>query len=402
MKHLFYILCVVPLLAACAESGAPAGNAAYDLEIAKGKATSAAVETNAARAANAVMTADARTVVASNRNATLAAQAQQNAMLYAQATSTAQAQFGIATATARYSIQRAAETTQAEQAHFNATSTARAVNATATGEAYKWQTTATAERRTIEAAQAQAQATATAQVIALQIQQTQADAAANAERAQFVQSLLNFVIVILGLIAACVAAFVMIAGALVLVRYANGRAAKQYVIETRAGTILIQRGTDGNYFADIVQREDFVTPRAFPSSDAPSQLPALIAEPETVKFSSSNGTREILKAEPGDARREADRKLVMDLLRESLQYYARKSNGPDVRAVNRIPTWHTLGWGAATWQRAVELLRPHIATREGRGGGTYCVEPYPTLHALYVAVGEQRVALSEIEVERAA
>ena len=70
--RLLYILLVPFLLAACADASAVApqsGNAAYALEIAKGRATASAIETDAAWSANAALTADARTVVASNRNA---------------------------------------------------------------------------------------------------------------------------------------------------------------------------------------------------------------------------------------------------------------------------------------------------------------------------------------------
>ena len=401
-----YLILLVPfLLVACADASAVApqsGNAAYALEIAKGRATASAIETDAAWSANAALTADARTVVASNRNATLAAQAQQNAMLYAQATSTAQAQYSSATSTALYNIARAAETMQAGQAQASATAAARASDATATSEAHKWQTTATAERRTLEAEIARVEATGTAQAVALQIQQTQADAAANSERSQFVQSLINFVIVIVGLAAMCATCLVLVAGAMAFVRWMNGRAAKQYVIETRAGTILIQRGADGNYFADLVQRTlDDNTP-VFPVREIPSQLPEVVEEPETVKITNLRGTQIITKETPEDARLVADRKLALDLLRESLQYYGRKENGVNPMMVNRIPTWHTLGWGAASWQRAVELLRPYLQTREGRGGGTFCIAPYPTVHQLYLAVGERRAALLHSAAEVAA
>ena len=401
-----YLILLVPfLLAACADASAVApqsGNAAYALEIAKGRATASAIETDAAWSANAALTADARTVVASNRNATLAAQAQQNAMLYAQATSTAQAQYSSATSTALYNIARAAETMQAGQAQASATAAARASDATATSDAHKWQTTATAERRTLEAEIARVQATATAQTVALQIQQTQADAAANAERAQFVQSLINFVIVMVGLAAMCAICLVLVAGAMAFVRWMNGRAAKQYVIETRAGTILIQRGADGNYFADIVQRTLSDDMPAFPVRDVPTALPKVVAEPETLKVTNLRGTQLITKDAPEDERAAADRKLALDLLRESLQYYGRKQSGINPMVVNRIPTWHTLGWGAASWQRAIELLRPYVQTREGRGGGTYCIAPYPTVYQLYEAIGERRVALATLASEAAA
>ena len=72
---------------ACAGTeGAVTGNAAYDLELAKGRATNAAIETVARRSADAIATNDARTASAAAHEATRAAQAQANALLYAQAT----------------------------------------------------------------------------------------------------------------------------------------------------------------------------------------------------------------------------------------------------------------------------------------------------------------------------
>ena len=272
--RLLYILLVPFLLAACADASAVApqsGNAAYALEIAKGRATASAIETDAAWSANAALTADARTVVASNRNATLAAQAQQNAMLYAQATSTAQAQYSSATSTALYNIARAAETMQAGQAQASATAAARASDATATSEAHKWQTTATAERRTLEAEIARVEATGTAQAVALQIEQTKADAAANAERAQFVQSIANLFIAIVGVFVVGFTCAALVALALFIIRALQARAARQWLVTTPAGNILVSRDDNGRFFAEPVQP----APRLFPQNDTPVLPPVV-------------------------------------------------------------------------------------------------------------------------------
>ena len=83
----FALLLLASSLMACAGTeGAVTGNAAYDLELAKGRATNAAIETVARRSADAIATNDARTASAAAHEATRAAQAQANALLYAQAT----------------------------------------------------------------------------------------------------------------------------------------------------------------------------------------------------------------------------------------------------------------------------------------------------------------------------
>ena len=199
MTRMVFVFSFLWLCACATEGTASLNNAAYALEIAKGQATSAAIETNARYAAEAIATNDARTQVATDRDSTRAAQMQLNAMLYAQASSTAQSQYANATATTQYVTARASETAQYEAAQFSATQNARIANTTATSEAHKWQTTATAERRMFEAQQAQTQATATAQAIALQIRQAQADALEAAQWNAFVQSALRFAAMILGM-----------------------------------------------------------------------------------------------------------------------------------------------------------------------------------------------------------
>jgi hypothetical protein len=88
-----------------------------------------------------------------------------------------------------------------------------------------------------------------------------------------------------------------------------------------------------------------------------------------------------------EAREEAARcKLVMRLLRDAIGHTQTNSN--------RIPSAAQLGWPARAWVIAVAILRPYgVETLQGSEGGTYLVGQYPTLQALYIAMGERRLNL---------
>jgi len=88
-----------------------------------------------------------------------------------------------------------------------------------------------------------------------------------------------------------------------------------------------------------------------------------------------------------EAREEAARcKLVMKLLRDAIGHTQTHSN--------RIPSAAQLGWPTRAWAIAVAILRPYgVETLEGSEGGTYLVGEYPTLQALYIAMGERRLNL---------
>jgi len=83
-----------------------------------------------------------------------------------------------------------------------------------------------------------------------------------------------------------------------------------------------------------------------------------------------------------DAREEVARhKLVMKLLRDAIGHTQEHSN--------HIPSAVQLGWAANAWAIAVAILRPYgVETLPGDEGGTYLVGEYPTLQALYIALGE--------------
>ena len=94
----------------------------------------------------------------------------------------------------------------------------------------------------------------------------------------------------------------------------------------------------------------------------------------------SNG--DPLPPDRAEAREEAARcKLVMKLLRDAIGHTQTHSN--------RIPSAVQLGWAARAWAIAVAILRPYgVETLPGDEGGTYLVGQYPTLQALYIALGE--------------
>lgn len=88
-----------------------------------------------------------------------------------------------------------------------------------------------------------------------------------------------------------------------------------------------------------------------------------------------------------EAREEAARcKLVMKLLRDAI--------GHTQTQANRIPSAAQLDWPARAWAIAVAILRPYgVETLPGSEGGTYLVGQYPTLQALYIALGERHLNL---------
>jgi hypothetical protein len=99
----------------------------------------------------------------------------------------------------------------------------------------------------------------------------------------------------------------------------------------------------------------------------------------------SNG--DPLLPDQAEAREEAARcKLAMKLLRDAIGHTQTHSN--------RIPSAAQLGWPARAWAIAVAILRPYgVETLQGSEGGTYLVGQYPTLQALYIAMGERRLNL---------
>lgn len=380
---------VLALFAACG-TGAPArtGNAAYDLEIAKANATNAAVQTRAFLSAGADATNDARTAVAVNRASTQAAEMQKNAMLYAQATSTAQAQFAAATSTTQYANARANETSLAMQAQVNATRAAMNAGATSTDDARRWQATATADRRAFEAAQLQAQATGTREAISAAIVQQQKDAQRTSDWKEFADSILK---IIVGVGSLAFLAMLIIYAAKIL----DSMALRRRLIETREGTVILSI-VEGKPTAQLVKPVPNLLEAGDEMFDLPSQAGQVGSEADEIRVRNVRGeTFMLTRGEPNDARRH----LALRLLRDSIRYWQRKQIDP--RTVTRVATWRDLEWSADSWSRALDAIRTHVTVKQGRGGGVLCGDKYPNLLALYSAVLEHRAALSELGVSRA-
>lgn len=367
----FLFACFLVLVTACADSYAPAsGNAGYDLEIAKGRATSAAIQTAARLAAEAIATGDARTAIAFSHESTRAAQAVQNAMLYAQATNTAQSQFAAATATAQWANARAAETAVVLRVQQTATQSTANANATAT-----------AERRTLEAQQQKAQATGTAQAIAAAIDQSRADNARMQTWKDYVDSILK-IIVGVGSIAFLAMLIIYVA------RILDSMALRRRLIETREGTVILSI-VGGKPTAQLVKPVPNLLDAGDEIFELPSETGQVKKEADEIKVRTSHGETFTMTREPDDTRRH----LALRLLRDSIRHYQRL--GFDPRATTRVATWRNLDWSADSWSKALDAIRPHVIVKQGRGGGVLCGEKYPNLLALYVAVGEHRAALSE-------
>jgi hypothetical protein len=80
----------------------------------------------------------------------------------------------------------------------------------------------------------------------------------------------------------------------------------------------------------------------------------------------------------------ARHKLAMKLIRDAINHLGAQSN--------RIPPAAQLGWLAGAWTNAVAILRPYgVEILPGEDGGTYLMGQFPTLHALYLAIGESHL-----------
>ena len=310
---------------------------------------------------------------------------------------TAQAYTDARTATAALRTRDAVDALQTQAAHASQSRTAQAneratADASATRVANETATAQANARATAIAFQTDAPLTAlakeyAAQQMQIQIAQAQVDAENAKTRSEFIESIIK---IILG-----VGAFALLVMLIIfLARYLDAQAMRQRFIETRAGTLFIVH-VNGQPHAQIIKE----TPNLLeapardelPDFDAPTQAPAITAHADEtfVKVTSARGTDFIARDDPEQAQRETERQLMLRFLRESIQYVRAQKQSP--LEANRVPTCGELGWSSETWVRAVKLLKPHVVTRQGRGGGTFCSAEYPNLMALYVAVGERRI-----------
>lgn len=285
--------------------------------------------------------------------------------------------------------QQATETSQASHVSAIQTAAALTINRSATGTAESAQASqtalalkATARAQELRSSLEQHQATATTEALQLQRTQAQQQALRSEQWVDYFDSLLKFTLVVgfVGLL------FIMLFG---LTRYLDVVALRHKLMETRAGTVMITNVGRGQYAARLVASSPVLNSGdEFEATEA--HVIANQAE-ELLKVTTFRGETFIAKSDPAADLRERNRKLALRLLRESLKYYT--TRGFAGNSLTRIPTYRDLNWSSETWVRAVSSLKPHVVTKSGRGGGTFCSGEYPTLLLLYSAIGERRLVV---------
>ena len=277
------------------------------------------------------------------------------------------------------------------QQQAQATATAQAMSAQQTAQAIEAK--ATIYARAMLLAQQQAQATATAQ--AMQRAGVTAEQVASASQRQ--SELMSWLIPI---VAAIAFGLVLLLGAKFIggmIDAANERRSLENQRLALLGT-LFEAPTETIVFADD-PHTGFATPQllntpdngkgfdtsGFVASHAPMIDTADVASPPPAIVILSNGDK--LLADRAETREEAARcRLAMKLIRDAINHVGAQSN--------RIPPAAQLGWPAGAWTIAVAILRPYgVENLQGTDGGTYLVGQYPTLQALYIAIGERRLTL---------
>jgi hypothetical protein len=338
-----------------------------------------AADTEQASVRNATGTVQAVWLYQQQRDARATEQAQeiQNAQTLQAATDTAVAHSSQATGTA-----------EAQQIEIAGTRTAGAVQATET----TYAATSTRSAQEIQAALEGHKATATAEALEMQRTRAQEDAARSERWADFFDTLLKLLLG-LGGIAFLLMLIVQIA------RYLDAIALRQRLVETRSGTVLMVV-TRGQASAQIIKSTPNLLDHDTDNFDDTQTAVLDNQAPDLLKITSSQGETFIAKTDPEHEAREAQRKLALRLLRESMRYYAAK--GVDPRSETRVPSFRDLEWSSETWVRAVNALKPRVIAKQGRGGGTYCEAEYPTIMALYSAIGERRILLGVEANPRAA
>ena len=391
-----------------------AAGAAAAGETAQAQAADNARALAAAATAQAVEATRARLALTADTQAMLAAQqqAQATATVQAQiAQQAAQANEAQATVEARavLQLQQQAQTTATSQAMF-AQQAAQAIEAQATVEAravllaqQQAQMTATDQAMFAQqAAQAvEAQATVDARAVLLVQQQTGATVTAEAMQREGVTAVQaasasrqqNETLSQLIPIGAVIAfGLVLVLGA----KYIGGlidRANERRSLENQKLaliTTLFKTHNETLVFVDDATPWPRLNMPADgdgydPGEDFASLSSSIDAEAPPALVILSNGDPRL--PDRAEAREEAARcKLVMKLLRDAIGHTQTHSNC--------IPSAAQLGWPARAWAIAVAILRPYgVETLAGSEGGTYLVGQYPTLQALYIAMGERRLNL---------
>ena len=273
------------------------------------------------------------------------------------------------------------------QQQAQATATAQAMSAQQTAQAIEAK--ATIDARAMLLAQQQAQATATAQ--AMQRAGVTAEQVASASQRQ--SELMSWLIPI---VAAIAFGLVLLLGAKFIggmIDAANERRSLENQRLALLGT-LFEAPTETIVFADDPQT-GFATPQLLNTPDngkgydtsgsVASHAPMIDTEAPPAIVILSNGDK--MLADRAETREEAARcKLAMKLIRDAINHVGAQSN--------RIPPAAQLGWPAGAWTIAVAILRPYgVEIRQGIDGGIFLVGQYPTLQALYIAIGERRLTL---------
>jgi chemotaxis protein histidine kinase CheA len=273
------------------------------------------------------------------------------------------------------------------QQQAQATATAQAMSAQQTAQAIEAK--ATIDARAMLLAQQQAQATATAQ--AMQRAGVTAEQVASASQRQ--SELMSWLIPI---VAAIAFGLVLLLGAKFIggmIDAANERRSLENQRLALLGT-LFEAPTETIVFADD-PHTGFATPQLLNTPDngkgydtsgsVASHVPMIDTEAPPAIVILSNGDK--MLADRAETREEAARcKLAMKLIRDAINHVGAQSN--------RIPPAAQLGWPAGAWTIAVAILRPYgVEIRQGIDGGIFLVGQYPTLQALYIAIGERRLTL---------
>ena len=273
----------------------------------------------------------------------------------------------------------------ADAANFS--STQAAVSAQQTAQAVEVK--ATADARSILLAHEQARGTATAQVMLSQRVMAEQAASRLQRRREFVSWLIPIV-------TASVFGLVLLLGAKYISGMINSVNEQRSLENKRLALLatLFLAPSETIVFADHPHKE-FATLRQLggPGSAYGDELsgstdildPVLESDAPPVIVILSTGEKAL--ADSAEAREEAARcKLAMKLIRDAINYMGAQSN--------RIPAPEQLGWPVGAWHVAVAILRPDgVEIVHGVKGGTFLVGQYSTLQALYIALGERRLAL---------
>jgi hypothetical protein len=338
--------------------------AADTLQQAQQRPAVAVAQVDAARGQLA-LTTDAQTMLAAQQQA--------------QATATVQAQFAQQAAQAneaQSTVEARAVLLVQQQAQTTATNQAMSAQQVAQANEAK----AIFDAQTVLLVQQQAQATATAE--AMQRESVSAVQAASASRQQ--SETLAWLIPIGAVI---VFGVVVVSGT----KYIGGlidRSNERRSLKNRKLdliTTLLETHNETLALADDPAALPLLNLLTDGEGDDPGEAFASLSVPidtETLPTAIILPRDDPLPPDQEEAREEVARhKLVMKLLRDAIGHTQEHSN-PSPSAVQ-------LGWAANAWAIAVAILRPYgVETLPGNEGGTYLVGEYPTLQALYIAMGE--------------